>query len=114
MLNIEVFMAMSQEQAAREGTRICMWPALPGLGRDVYFNMDKVPDELCLQKEIYGWMHRLCIDKKNMPDVMQILYPKEHEFVMTQIIVYKNDLVWDYHSMIKKIEGDKVWIIGFE
>lgn len=111
---IDVYFAMSEEQAKREQTRVCIHPGVPGSHWDVYFNMGKVPEELCVEKEIYGWMHSLCVLKKDLPEVMKILYPTDYERAMTEVICYRNDNIWDYAAIVDRIEGDRIWIIGFE
>lgn len=45
-LGIEVFVAMSEEQAKEERSAVCISPALPD-SRVVYFGLDNIPDDLC-------------------------------------------------------------------
>ncbi len=112
---IENFLAMSEEQAKREGhSWTAFHPEIPGSSWDIYFNMAKVPEELCIEKEIYGWMHSLCVLKKDLPEVMKILCPGNYKDIMTRVICYREDNVWDYAAIVDRVEGDRIWIVGFE
>lgn len=94
----EVFFAMSDQQAKQEKTYRCIHPALPD--SDVlYYRLDKIPDDFCVEKEL-GWKKTLCVLKKNLLCVLEILYGK----------TYPQDIL----SAVDKIEGDYIWLIGFE
>ena len=95
---VEVMFAKSEEQAQREDSRRCIYPALPDSKR-IYFAMAKLDDSLCISKEI-GWERGLCVRKVDIPRIMKLWYPD-------------GTGAWDYKRLIDQIESDLVWIIGF-
>lgn len=96
---IEIFLAMSEEQAERESHGICLRPAMSNHSPEVYLRLRDIDDELCISKEI-DWQTTICLKRENLPAVIDFLYDGE-----------KIDC--DYKSVAERIEGDKVWIIGY-
>lgn len=98
VISAKVYFAMSQEQADRDHCVRCLSEEFPS-SREVYHKLKKIPDELCISKSL-EWETDLCIAKDDLPAVMKILYPEE--------------LTWSYHELVDQIEGNCVWIIGFD
>lgn len=99
---VEVLLAMSEEQAQREDCGRCISPPLPidTIGkRELYLKLRDIDDRLCISKEI-GWETVICLYKRNLPAVMDFLYNGQVNF--------------DYKSRADKVEGDKIWIIGYD
>lgn len=99
---VEVMFAMSEEQAQREDCAICINPPLPTKtigNRELYLKLRDIDDRLCISKKI-GWETVICLYKENLPAVMDFLYDGQADF--------------DYKSIADKVEGDKIWIIGFD
>ena len=94
---VEVYFAMSEEQAKKLNKPVCIQPNLPK-SKDVYFAMRKVPDELCEEKVI-GWERIIKFKRQNVYKVMEYLYPDGCDF--------------DINKYLTQIDGDFVWIIGF-
>ena len=99
----EVFLAMSEEQAQKEGCARCITPPLSLSNiidsKTMYLKLRDIDDRLCVSKEI-GWETVICIRKENLPAVMDFLYDGQVTF--------------NYQTVADKIEGDTVWIIGFD
>lgn len=93
---LEVFLAMSEEQAKREGRVRCMEDTLPG-SDELYFKLDEIPEGMCIFKEL-SWEKKVCLTKKNFLQLAQqwglILFPP-------------------YSSFLESVEGDTIWLIGF-
>ena len=94
---VEVYFAMSEEQAKKLDKPICIQPGLPK-SKVVYFEMDKVPDELCEEKKI-GWQSVLKVKKQNVYKVLDYLYPDGYDF--------------NADKYLAMIDGEYVWIIGY-
>ena len=60
---IEVFLAMSEEQAIREGSVRCMRDEFAN-SEDIYHKLDEIPEALCVSKVI-GWQKEICMTKAN-------------------------------------------------
>ena len=97
-LGIEVFVAMSEEQAKEEGRAVCISPELPD-SRRVYFLLDNIPDELCLEKRL-GWQKVVKISKENVNAVMNLLYQDDTKIAKLQ-------------KMIDQVQGNCFWLYGF-
>lgn len=93
---LEVFMAMSKEQAAREGRVVCMEYTLPGSDK-LYFMLDEIPEEMCISKEL-GWEKKVCMTKKNF-----LLLAQEWGLPFFP----------PYSTFFESVEGDNIWLIGF-
>lgn len=93
---IEVFLAMGEEQAKRQGCYRCMRDEFMNSG-EIYEKMDTIPEELCVSKTI-GWQKEVCMTKENFKKLAQewglLLLPSEEAF-------------------IRQVEGDCIWLIGF-
>ena len=96
-MGVEVFLAMSEKQAEKQGCAVCIMPELPQ-SRVVYSNLDKIPDELCIEKKI-DWEIDICAYKRDFDKIKSILYPNGCDF--------------DFQRILDKIDGDKFYIIGF-
>ena len=94
---VEVYFAMSEEQAKKLNKSACIQPSLPK-SKDVYFEMRKIPNELCEEKTI-GWECIVKLKKQNICKVMEYLYPNGYDF--------------DINKYLTQIDGDFVWIIGY-
>lgn len=97
-LGIEVFVAMSEEQAKEEGRAICISPELPD-SRRVYFLLDNIPDDLCLEKRL-DWQKVVKISKENVNAVMNFLYQDDTKIAKLQ-------------KMIDQVQGNCFWLYGF-
>ena len=97
-LGIEVFVAMSEEQAKEEGRAVCISPELPD-SRRVYFLLDNIPDDLCLEKRL-GWQKVVKISKENVNAVMNLLYQDDTKIAKLQ-------------KMIGQVQGNCFWLYGF-
>lgn len=62
---VEVMFAKSEEQAQREDSHRCIYPALPDSKR-IYFAMVKLDDSLCISKRT-GWEREICVAKLMFP-----------------------------------------------
>ena len=99
-LSVSVYLAMSGEQAIRKGCNKCLSPQFPESKR-VYGMLRDIDNNLCVYKHI-GWTTVICLEKCNIGVVLHLLYPTG---VPEE---------WDYKSLINLIDGDLVWIIGFD
>lgn len=97
-LGIEVFVAMSEEQAKEEGRAICISPELSD-SRRVYFLLDNIPDDLCLEKRL-DWQKVVKISKENVNAVMNFLYQDDTKIAKLQ-------------KMIDQVQGNCFWLYGF-
>lgn len=97
-LGIEVFVAMSEEQAKEEGRAVCISPEIPD-SRRVYFLLDNIPDDLCLEKRL-GWQKVVKISKENVNAVMNLLYQDDTKIAKLQ-------------KMIDQVQGNCFWLYGF-
>lgn len=93
---IEVFLAMSEEQAKRKGCYRCMSSELPG-SDDLYEKLDEIPEEMCISKSL-GWQKEICMTKKNFLQLARewgmLMFPP-------------------YSTFLESVEGECIWIIGF-
>ena len=93
---IEVFLAMSEEQARRKGSVRCMRDEFAN-SEDIYHKLDEIPEALCVSKVI-GWQKEICMTKANFMKLIQswgmILLPSEASF-------------------IQYVQGEYIWLIGF-
>ena len=93
---IEVFLAMSEEQARREGSVRCMRDEFAN-SEDIYHKLDEIPEALCVSKVI-GWQKEICMTKANFMKLIQswgmILLPSEA-------------------ACIQWVDGEYIWLIGF-
>lgn len=94
---VDVYFAMSEEQAKKLNKPVCIQPNLPK-SKDVYFAMRKIPSELCEEKVI-GYECIIKLKKQNVYKVMEYLYPDGYDF--------------DINKYLGQIEGPYIWIIGF-
>lgn len=93
---IEVFLAMSEEQAKRQGRYRCMQDTLPGSG-DLYEMLDEIPASMCVSKTI-GWQKEICMTKENF-----LLLAQQWNLL----------LLPSYLAFIDSVDGDHIWLIGF-
>ena len=95
-MTVTAVLAMSEEQAKREGCPRCMWGDFMNKP-DFYFKMDDIPEDLCVSKSI-GWEKEICMTKTNFAQLVRdwnlMLLPSEWEF-------------------IRSVNGDYIWIMGF-
>ena len=93
---LEVFLAMSEEQAQKERCYRCMSSELPG-SDDLYGKLDEIPDEMCISKSI-GWQKEICMTKQDFLRLARewglLLFPP-------------------YTTFLDRVEGDHIWLIGF-
>lgn len=99
-LPVSVYLAMSGEQAIREGCNKCLSPEFPESKR-VYGMLRDIDDNLCVYKYI-GWTTVICLEKRNFDKVLHFLYP------------YGLPDNWNYKSLMRLIKGNLIWIIGFD
>lgn len=97
---VAVYIAMSGEQSIRQGCRQCLSPQFPD-SQLVYGLLRKIDNKLCVSKCI-GWTTVICLKKENFTTVLHFLYPEG---------VPQN---WNYKALLDLIEGNLVWIIGFD
>ena len=97
---VAVYIAMSGEQAIRQGCQQCLSPPFPDSKR-IYGMLKGIDDKLCVSKQI-GWITVICLEKRNFDAALRFLYPLG---IPTQ---------WDYKSLLRLINGDIAWIIGFD
>ena len=93
---IEVFLAMGEEQAKRQGCVRCMGDVLPNCSK-IYFKLDEIPTDMCISK-IIGWEKKICMTKQNF-----LRFAQEWELPMFP----------PYSTFLDSVEGDYIWIIGF-
>lgn len=99
---VRVWLAMSEEQAKKEKRSVFIDPPISSCCRDVYMRLSDVDDALCISKED-EWMYTvLCIKKENLPAVMDFLFSGGERMYV------------DYKTVANQIEGNKIWIIGFD
>ena len=94
---IEVYIAMSEEQANEEHGSVCIEWELPDSKR-VYFDMMKLPTELVAVVK-NGWEKEVVFLKTDAKKVFDLLYPDGVKF--------------DYKKLINRINGREVRMIGF-
>lgn len=100
MTEVEVFLAMSDEQAKAENTVVCY----ERIGSwFLYFDMMKLLkdyiDEGVVQCIDDGWHKEVAFSKKDAQKVFDCLYPEGIPF--------------DYKKSLERIKGDTVRLIGF-
>ena len=93
---IEVFLAMSEEQARREGSVRWMRDEFAN-SEDIYHKLDEIPEALCVSKVIV-WQKEIFMTKANFMKLIQswgmILLPSEAAFIQC-------------------VDGEYIWLIGF-
>lgn len=94
-----MYLAMGQEQAEKENRAIVLRPSFPDSSRIYLYEMDELPEKLCISKTI-GWEKEICIRKEDIPQVLERWYPNG-----------VGD--WKWMELIGQIEGEYVWIVGF-
>ena len=99
-LTVSVYIAMSGEQAIKQGCKQCLSPQFPE-SNHVYGMLKDIDDKLCVFKHI-GWSTVICLEKRNFDTVLRFLYPDG--------IPYD----WNYKTLLRLIKGRLVWIIGFD
>lgn len=97
IMPIEVYMAMSVEQAKDERGYECIERELPDSAR-VYFEMTKLPKELVVVIE-NGWRKEVIFKKRDANKVFKLLYP--------------NGIKFDYKKKIDRIYGKEIRLIGW-
>ncbi len=97
---VAVYIAMSGEQAIRQGCRQCLSPQFPDSKR-VYGLLKDIDGKLCISKHI-GWTTVICLEKRNFDTVLRFLYPSGIPDG------------WNYKALLRLIDGRLVWIIGFD
>ena len=95
-----VYIAMSGEQAIRQGCRQCLSPQFPDSKR-VYGLLREIDGNLCISKCI-GWKTVICLEKRKFDTVLRFLYP---------LGIPEG---WNYKALLRLIDGRLVWIIGFD
>lgn len=93
---IEVFLAMSEEQAKRQGRVRCMGSELSD-SDDLYMKLDEIPEEMCISKSL-GWQKEICMTKSNFMKLVQ----------KWDIRLFRSEMIF-----LKEVEGDNIWLIGF-
>lgn len=93
---IEVFLAMSEEQAKRQGCYRCDSTELPR-SDDLYFLLDTIPEELCISRTL-GWQKEVCLSKQAFL----------HLTVEWGLFLSSLD-----YAFMEKVEGDNIWLMGF-
>lgn len=104
---LEVFMAMSCEQAKRENGFPCMEPELPKSG-GIYMSMGEIPEDRCLFREI-GWRKEIHITKEYFLELARQWYPEGSEYDFRELFG-ENGI---YRKLLNRIEGDTICLIGF-
>ena len=95
---IEVFIAMTEEQAEEENYVRCLGIPLPN-SRQIYDEMCKLPSDL-VQVVKDGWEREICFRKKDAKKILKLLYPNK-----------KPD--FDLMKYVNRVHGDVVYMIGF-
>lgn len=93
---IEVFLAMSEEQAKRQGRVRCMSSELSN-SDDLYMKLDEIPEEMCVSKSL-GWQKEICMTKSNFMKLAQ----------EWRIRLFRSEI-----DFLNEVEGDNIWLIGF-
>lgn len=97
---VDVYLAMSGKQAIKYGCKQCLFPRFPESER-VYGQLRDIDNKLCVSKQV-GWTTVICLEKQKIDAVLDFLYPEG---------IPKD---WDYKALLKSVEGNLVWIIGFD
>ena len=97
IMSIEVYIAMSDEQAEEENGSACIEWEIPDSKR-IYFDMLELPPEL-VTVVANGWQREIFFDKKNVKKIFGLLYPEGIKF--------------DYKKALNRIDGKKVRLIGW-
>lgn len=97
IMPVEVYIAMTKEQADDEHGKCCIEWALPDSYR-IYFDMMKLPPELITIVE-EGWQREIVFLKKDAKKVFDLLYPDGIKF--------------DYKKKLNRIYGKEVRLIGW-
>ena len=97
---VAVYIAMSGEQAIKQGCRQCLSPQFPDSKR-VYGLLREIDGNLCISKCI-GWKTVICLEKRKFDTVLRFLYPSG---------IPEG---WNYKALLRLIDGRLVWIIGFD
>ena len=97
IMSIEVYIAMSDEQAEEENGSACIEWEIPDSKR-IYFDMLELPPEL-VTVVANGWQREIFFDKKNVKKIFGLLYPEGIKF--------------DYKKALNRINGKKVRLIGW-
>ena len=97
IMSIEVYIAMSDEQAEEENGSACIEWEIPDSKR-IYFDMLELPPEL-VTVVANGWQREIFFDKKNAKKIFGLLYPEGIKF--------------DYKKALNRINGEKVRLIGW-
>ena len=93
---IEVFLAMSEEQAKRQNCYRCMRSELMNSDK-LYDMLDEIPEALCISKEI-GWQKEICMTKANFLELAK----------KWGICLMSPEL-----DFINHVDGDHIWLMGF-
>lgn len=97
IMPIEVYIAMSEQQAEEEHGSACIEWELPD-SRRIYFEMEKLPDKL-ITVVSKGWQKEIIFQKKDTKKILQLLYPE--------------GITFDYQRLLNRIQGNEVRLIGF-
>ena len=97
IMPIEVYIAMTKEQAEDEHGSVCIEWELPDSKR-IYFDMMEMPPELITIVE-EGWQREIVFLKKDAKKVFDLLYPDAIKF--------------DYKKKLNRIYGKEVRLIGW-
>lgn len=97
IMSIEVYVAMSEEQADEEHGSVCLEWKLPESNR-IYFDMLTLPTEL-VSVVRKGWEREVVFLKKDSKKVFDLLYP--------------DGVKIDYKKLIHRINGREVRLIGW-
>ena len=93
---IEVFLAMSEEQAKRQDRVRCMSSELAD-SDDLYMKLDEIPEEMCVSKSL-GWQKEICMTKSSFMELAR----------EWNIRLFRSEI-----DFLKEVEGDNIWLIGF-
>ena len=97
IMPIEVYVAMSEQQAEEEHGSACIEWELPD-SRRIYFEMEKLPEKL-ITVVSKGWQKEIIFQKKDTKKILQLLYPE--------------GITFDYQRLLNRIQGNEVRLIGF-
>lgn len=97
IMPIEVYIAMSEEQAIEENGSTCIEWEIPDSKR-IYFDMVKLPENL-VHVVKNDWEKEIVFLKKDAKKVFDMLYPDGVKF--------------DYKKKINRINGKVVRLVGF-
>lgn len=94
---VEVYIAMSDQQAEEEHGYRCIENAIPDSYR-IYLAMDELPEDIFHVIKM-GWEREVIFQKKNIKKAMSCLFP--------------DGANWNYKKYVDRIMGNEIRLIGF-